>query len=217
MQVLITGANRGIGAALANAYLKAGHCVIGTARDISGQSPDIEWVELDVTAPTDILQNKLAGRPLDLLICNAGVFPGKGLQGIENYTANIWASTLAVNVTGVFLSVQAALPSLRSNKGTIAIISSDMASSALAEGGSYAYRASKAAVTNLSRNLAVDLRSDGIAVGSYHPGWVRTDMGSNEADISAEESVSGLIQRISKLNLETTGVFESYGGEALPF
>jgi len=217
MQVLITGANRGIGAGLADAYLKAGHSVIGTARNVSGLSSDIEWIELDVSTPSNALTNALKGRPLDLLICNAGVFPGKGLHGIEDYTAEIWTSTLAVNVTGVFLTVQAALPSLRLNKGNIAIISSDMASSSRAEGGSYAYRASKAAVTNLACNLAVDLKKDGIAIGSYHPGWVRTDMGSDEADISVEDSVSGLMAHFSALSLETSGEYESYDGRTMAF
>ncbi len=217
MQILITGANRGIGAGLAEAYLKAGHKVIGTARNPAGLSPDIEWVELDVTTPSNTLHNALANRPLDLLICNAGVYPDKDLKHAEDYTADIWSAALTTNVTGAFLTVQAALPSLRLAKGRIAIISSIMASSARALGGSYAYRASKAAVTNLACNLATDLKADGIAVGSYHPGWVRTEMGGEGADISLAESVEGLVERFNKLSPENTGVFEGYDGESMQF
>ena len=219
MLVLITGANRGIGAALAQAYLKAGHRVIGTARDTAGLTPDIDWVQLDIASPDfgQILRTALADRPLDLLICNAGVYPDKGVNSIEDYTADIWNSALGVNLVGVFMTVQAALPGLRKGQGKIAIVSSAMASSAQAPGGSYAYRASKAAVTNLACNLAMDLKAGGIAVGSYHPGWVRTDMGGSAADISVDESISGLVDRIGKLNLETTGVFERYSSEAIPF
>jgi len=217
MRVLITGANRGIGAGLAKAYLKAGHSVIGTARNVAGLTPDIEWLALDVTAPANAMQNALADRPLDLLICNAGVYPDKGLQSASDYTADIWAAALTTNVTGVFLTVQAALPNLRLAKGRIAVISSIMASSAGSPGGSYAYRASKAAVTNLACNLATDLKLEGIAVGSYHPGWVRTEMGGNEAEISLQESVAGLVERVRQLSLENTGVFEGYDGETIAF
>jgi len=65
--------------------------------------------------------------------------------------------------------------------------------------------------------LAADLRADGIAVGSYHPGWVKTDMGGTVADISVETSANGLWQRIEQLSLDTTGVFETYDGEKLAF
>ena len=80
-------------------------------------------------------------------------------------------------------------------------------------GGSYAYRASKAAVTNLACNLAADLN----AVGSYHPGWVRTEMGGDGADISAEDTVIRLMRRIGKLSLESRGTFEGHYGEPMQY
>jgi len=109
------------------------------------------------------------------------------------------------------------LPSLqRSAAPKIAIISSRMGSQERAKGGSYAYRASKAAAVNLGRNLAKDLEPLGIALGIYHPGWVRTDMGGGEADISEEESADGLITEFGKLSLETTGCFKNYDGADVP-
>jgi len=219
MQVLITGANRGIGAALAGEALAAGHQVIGTARNIAGLGAEIEWVALDVTAPESLaaFAGIMAGRPLDVLVCNAGIYPDKSCRSSAEFTRDIWETALATNVTGVWLSLQAVLDNLLATKGKIAIISSAMASSARAPGGAYAYRASKAAVTNLARNLAADLRSAGVPVGSYHPGWVRTDMGGDGADISVAQSAIGLWARIEALSLRTTGVFEDYKGERLDF
>jgi NAD(P)-dependent dehydrogenase (short-subunit alcohol dehydrogenase family) len=125
---------------------------------------------------------------------------------------------MMTNVAGVFFAVRAFLPHLkRAARPRIAIVSSVMASTAKAPGGSYIYRASKAAATNLARNLATDLRPDGIAVGAYHPGWVRTDMGGGSADIDAATSASGLIKRFERLGLDETGTFEDYRGEPIPF
>ena len=70
---------------------------------------------------------------------------------------------------------------------------------------------------NLGRNLATDLRADGIAVGIYHPGWVQTEMGGPQAEISVAQSVAGLVARFDALNMETTGCFESYDGNPIPF
>ncbi|KMK68311.1 SDR family NAD(P)-dependent oxidoreductase [Puniceibacterium sp. IMCC21224] len=212
MQVLITGAGRGIGAALAAGFAARGDDVLGTTRD--GEWP------LEVTDPAShaALAARLGDMPLDTLICNAGVYDDKR-QSIEGgYPSEMWAHSFAVNVTGVFLGIQALLPNLRrSNAPRVAIISSQMASSERAPGGSYIYRASKAAALNLGRNLAVDLASDGIAVGIYHPGWVRTDMGGSSADISVGEAATGLIQRIDALTPATTGVFETWDGRPHPY
>jgi NAD(P)-dependent dehydrogenase (short-subunit alcohol dehydrogenase family) len=109
------------------------------------------------------------------------------------------------------------LPNIRAAGGKIAIISSQMASHNRAPGGSYIYRASKAAVLNLGRNLAPDLRSEGIPVGIYHPGWVKTDMGGSSADITADESAAGLIARFDALGMQNTGCFETWDGRDHPF
>lgn len=208
MHVVITGANRGIGREMASQYSAAGHVVTGTARDGASE------VTLDVTDPDQQAQfaAHLGDRPIDLLVCNAGVYLDKGLA-LQDYTAEIWSQSMAANVTGVFLTVQALLPNLRLGTAPkIAIISSQMASHARAPGGSYAYRASKAAVLNLGRNLATDLKPEGIAVGIYHPGWVRTEMGGEAGDISVEESASGLIREFDALTIEITGCFHTWDG-----
>lgn len=212
MNVLITGANRGIGRALFNAYTAAGHNVKGTSR--RAEPP---FLTLDVTDPLAQSRLAMAVSQVDLLICNAGVYLDRNQQLSNGYPPALWADSFATNVTGVFLTVQALMPQLRKSKGKIAIISSQMASDTRAPGGSYIYRASKAAVLNVGRNLATDLRTDGIAVGIYHPGWVRTDMGGQGADVTPEASAKGLVQRFEALSLTTTGCFESWDGQQLPF
>lgn len=214
MHVLITGANRGIGARLAADYTDRGDRVMATSRDGS------TGVALDVTDPGAhaALAAQLGDSPLDLLICNAGVYLDKGQTLDDGYAPHMWADSFAANVTGVFLTIQSVLPNLRAaSSAKIAIISSQMGSDTRAPGGSYIYRASKAAVLNLGRNLASDLAGERIAVGIYHPGWVRTDMGSSAAEISVEESSSGLMARFDHLSLETTGCFETWDGRAHPY
>ena len=212
MTILVTGANRGIGAGLVARYRSLGKDVIGTSR--SG-----DW-SLDVADASShtALVTKLGGRPIDLLICNAGVYLDKGDALEAGYEPSKWAQTFAVNVTGVFLTIQTLLPNLRIAKSArIAIISSQMGSSTRAPGGSYIYRASKAAVLNLGRNLATDLKPDGIAIGIYHPGWVVTDMGGTSADIPIDASVDGLVARFDALTIARTGVFETWDGRPHAF
>jgi NAD(P)-dependent dehydrogenase (short-subunit alcohol dehydrogenase family) len=217
MHVVITGASRGIGAELADRYRARGDTVTGTSRSGGGAH---DLVPLDVTRQGDFatLAARVGDAPVDLLICNAGIYADKQDRLDTGFPDAMWAETFATNVTGVFLTVQTLLPALRRAKdGKIAILSSLMASHTRAPGGSYIYRASKAAALNLGRNLATDLRADGIAVGIYNPGWVRTDMGGPTADISVAESVSGLLARFDALSLETTGCFEDHHGRPCPY
>jgi len=212
MTVVITGVSRGIGKRLAEVYTARGENVIGTTRGGA-------W-SLDVSDPRSQAEfaNALGPRPVELLVCNAGVYLDKGARLGQGYSADVWAQSFAVNVTGVFLTVESLLDNLRAaTRPRIAIISSQMGSSERAPGGSYVYRASKAAALNLGRNLSRDLASDGIAVGIYHPGWVRTDMGGQSADISVDEAAEGLAARFDALDLASTGVFETWDGRPHPY
>ena len=214
MHVLITGANRGIGAGLAAAYKASGATVTATARDAPGMT------RLDVTDARSLgaVSAQLGTGALDLLVCNAGVYLDKDESLADGFAPALWAESFAVNVTGVFLSVQAFLPHLaRATAPRIAIIASQMASSTRAPGGSYIYRASKAAAINLGRNLATDLKPRGIAVGVYHPGWVQTDMGGASAEITTAKAVAGLVARFAALDLARTGCFETWDGRAHSF
>ncbi|WP_208349913.1 SDR family NAD(P)-dependent oxidoreductase [Pseudaestuariivita rosea] len=214
MTVLITGANRGIGLALFNAYKDRGEAVHGTSR---APVTEENWHQLEVTDPASHAKmcKELDCQPIDLLICNAGVYLDQSENLADGYPPQMWADTFAVNVTGVFLTIQTLLPNLQMASGAkIAIISSQMASHTRAPGGSYIYRSSKAAVLNLGRNLATDMKHIGIAVGIYHPGWVRTDMGGDQAELGVTEAAAGLVERFAHLSLETTGIFETWDGHA---
>ncbi|MHA3915299.1 SDR family oxidoreductase [Halovulum sp. GXIMD14793] len=212
--ILITGANRGIGAELMKVAGQHGLTTIGTARQPEG----VLWpVNVTDEASLKAAADRMGNEALDILVCNAGIYADKG-KSLEETTAQDWADSLAVNTTGVFLTIRAFLPHLRrAKRPRIAVMASIMASSARAPGGSLAYRASKAAAVNLACNLATDLRSDGIAVAALHPGWVRTEMGGGEADIDVEESAAGLFQQITSLSLENTGGFRSYDGSEIAF
>ena len=218
MTILITGANRGIGRAMFDGYRSRGDAVIGTTR---GAAPDEGlWEQLEVSDPTSqaALAGRLGGQPLDLLVCNAGVYPDKGNALEDGYPAQMWADAFATNVTGVFLTIQSLLPNLRTAENAkITIISSQMASHQRAPGGSYIYRASKAAALNLGRNLSKDLEAEGIAVGIYHPGWVRTDMGGAGGDIEVDQARDGLMARFDALSMANTGCFETWDGSIHPY
>ncbi|MDT8345712.1 MAG: SDR family oxidoreductase [Thermohalobaculum sp.] len=229
--LLITGANRGIGLAMARQAAQRGDRVLAGARD-PGAAADLAAAAQAATAPGAIALRRLdvtdpdgltalaAAEPgaIDTLVCNAGQYHARGGIDDPSYTPEAWERTMMTNVAGVFFTVRAFLPHLeRAQAPRIAIISSVMASTAKAPGGSYIYRASKAAATNLARNLAADLAPRGIAVGAYHPGWVRTDMGGGGADIDAATSAAGLLARIAALSLDTTGAFEDYRGQPIPY
>ncbi|MEM9579542.1 MAG: SDR family NAD(P)-dependent oxidoreductase [Pseudomonadota bacterium] len=212
MHVLLTGGNRGIGAEIVRQMSERGDHVISTSRDGSTGH------RLDVSDGTALKQFAGAAGTIDLLVCNAGVFLDRGQELDGGFDADKWAHTFAVNVTAVFQTIQAHLPNLaESQSPKIAIIASQMGSSERASGGSYIYRASKAAAINLATNLSIDLEPRGVAVGVYHPGWVRTEMGGAGADIDAATSATGLIARFDALSLAHTGVFENYDGTPMPY
>jgi NAD(P)-dependent dehydrogenase (short-subunit alcohol dehydrogenase family) len=228
LTVLITGANRGIGLELARLYAAGGAAVIATARtpDAAGDLLELKRAHgtlrilpLDVTDTASFgrLAASLKGARIDRLICNAGAMGPRGASDDPENTAAAWAGVMAINATGVFFTIQALAPLVTPNGGKVAVISSRMGSSTAAAGASYLYRASKAAAANIGANFAVELRPEGIAVGVYHPGWVRTDMGGAAADIPAATSAAGLVKRIEHLTLATSGSFEDYAGSPIAY
>ena len=226
--LLITGANRGIGLEMTRQATARGDTVIACTRNAL-ESPDlvalakqhdtITVLGLDVTAETDMKQIA-AGmrRSIDILVCNAGVLNSYGgLQDPAHNTAAI-ENVLMTNIIGVFLTARSFLPHLLDGTpGKIAVISSIMGSQELAGSNAPIYRASKAAATNLARSMAVELAPQAVAVGAFHPGWVRTDMGGPQASVSPSDSAAGLLQRFDALTLDRTGIFEDFQGNSLPF
>ena len=188
----------------------------------------VSLLGLDVTAEADMKQIA-AGmtRKIDILVRHAGILNGYG--GLEDpaHHSRAIESVLMTNIAGVFFTARSFLPHLLESAdgdshqsgmtGKIAVISSIMGSQERASSNAPIYRASKAGATNIARTLAVELAPRGVAVGSYHPGWVRTAMGGDAAEVTPEDGGAGLLARIDALDLATTGIYESYRGEALPF
>lgn len=226
--VLITGANRGIGFALAKDYRRRNDRVIGTVRRLDsagalaglGASPDsLDVRMLDVRQDVDceVLAASLAGETIDVVIANAAVLNSYGGIDDKGHDAKAWADVLMTNVAGAFFTARAFRPHLARSRGKLVLVSSTMGSSTRARGDSYPYRCSKAAVSNLALNLARELKSEGIAVLALDPGWVKTDMGGERADITVEESAQGIVRRIDALTLDTSGRFENYRGEPIAY
>ena len=235
--LLITGANRGIGFEMTRQAAARGDQVIACVRKIKYASelsamakgnPAITLLSLDVTAENDM--KEIAAKvktKIDILICNAGVLNSYGGLEDKAHHSSAIETVLMTNVAGVFFTARSFLSHLAQKNidekhpselhGKIAVISSIMGSQEQAGSNAIIYRASKAAATNLVRSLAIELKPRGIAVGAYHPGWVRTDMGGPSANVSSQDSAAGLLARFDALNLANTGLFESYCGEFLPF
>jgi len=220
--ILITGTGRGIGLELARQALARGWTVYGSARsEVTDKAahicdhPQFHDLRFDVTdheavraAAADIVG------PIDILINNAGII-GPERQGTLDMDFDGFARTLAVNTLAPLAVAQAFLPHLkRSESPRILTVSSQMGRMSYAKSDHIAYRASKAAVNKVMQGLATDLAPQGVAVALVHPGWVRTDMGGQGADIAPAESAGGILALAEGLPLEGAGQFYNWDGSA---
>lgn len=229
-QVLVTGANRGIGLEFVRQYLDRGEHVFAACREpaqarslhahAERAADRLTLLALDVTdyASIQSLSEALAEQVdgLDLLINNAGVYP-RG-DHLSQLSPDVLRRTFEVNTYGPILLASALLAQLRAVRGSKVInLSSEMGSIAHTQSGSsYSYRASKAALNMLTRVLAHEVRPFGIIAVAMNPGWVQTDMGGQHAPLPVEQSVRGMIEVIEGLTLEHTGRFLEWdGGELL--
>ena len=225
---LITGANRGIGLEMARGVLAAGDRLIAICRHPAQASELNALVATShgagvVYAADACDENALAEiashiqGSIDVVVCNAGIISARGgLEDADNNAAAI-SQVLMTNIAGPFFTARAFLePLKRSKQPRIAIISSYMGSQQHSGSSAHFYRASKAGVNNLMVTLANELKPAGITVASFHPGWVRTEMGGAGADISPQESATALLARFRSLTLKQSGAFMNYDGTALP-
>lgn len=233
--VLVTGANRGIGLALARQYADRGWQVIGTARrpaeatDLNAlvaRSDGRVTVEaLDVTdlAAIDALAAKYAGRPIDVLFNNAGI-TGGGLnqQFGRNMDWSLFDSVYQTNVVGPLKMAEAFLPNLLASRDRkISNVSSSQGSIGSTKTASlYVYRSSKAALNMVMWNLALQLRGKGVSVALIDPGPVDTDMmaGLPKRMLRPVElAASQLIDITDQLDPTNTGTFWTFDGTVLPW
>lgn len=238
--ILITGATRGIGLELCRHYAAAGWRVIATCRDpdkaaalrdLAHSCDAIRIERLDVTDATSIaaLAERLKDETLDVLINNAGILSGSSSdtfwadtddksQEFGTIDANGWDKVLRANTIAPIMVTQALLPQIKRGAGRkIIMVSSCVGSIAQPFPNYIAYATSKAALNMAMRNVAMALQNDNITVVSLHPGWVKTDMGGPNADITVEESVAGMRKVIYGLTLQQSGGFIAYDGNALPW
>lgn len=222
--VLITGANRGIGLEMVKLYAARGDQVLaccrnaGAAEELNSVAGDVEVIEVRVADADSVaeLARTLGDRPVDILINNAGMSgPAYDKQNVQVMDFEGWAETFEVNTMAPVRVMQALMGNLKaSDAGRVVTITSQMGALSLDMPVAYAYCTSKAALNKFMKMAALELGKEGINVCVIHPGWVQTDMGGPNADITPEESAAGIVETIDKLNAETNGSFWKWDGEA---
>ncbi len=223
--VVITGAGRGLGLEFARQYAVDGWSVIATVRDPAkgaslaklGKSVEVRILELNDRAAILRFAAALGGRPIDVLINNAGVYGGRG-RSLDGLEWDEWMATMTINAFAPYTLTVALADNLAAGaKKRVLMMTSRMGSIGENSGGSYAYRTSKAALNLITTGLASDLRGKGIAVICTHPGWARTDMGGPSAMVTPKAAVDGLRAIISRVGLSESGQFFNYDGGKIPW
>lgn len=226
--VLITGASRGIGLEFVRQYLADGWRVLACCRnpasadklaDLAASSDGkvtVHALDVDDVNSAAALKEALAGTRIDVLINNAGI-TGHRDNGLGTMDYEAWEAAMRTNVMGPMKVTEALIDNLLAGEQKKLItISSRMGSI----GGNQAtnaitYRSSKTAVNMVMSCLANALADKGVTAVCFHPGWVRTDMGGTGADISPQESVTGMRQVIAGLTTADNGSFRNYDGASI--
>ncbi|MBC7905312.1 MAG: SDR family oxidoreductase [Rhodospirillaceae bacterium] len=219
--ILITGANRGLGLEFVRQYAADGWRVIATVRDpLAGKAASDAGADIyvaDVSDPNSIqrLKGALAGVELDVLLNNAGIY-GEN-QSFGAVDPDGFLKVMRTNVLGPLKMAEAFAGQLTGRK-IIASVSSMMGSIAENTSGNfYAYRASKAALDMVMKNLALDLKEQGVTAIALSPGWVRTDMGGPNAPLDAPTAIAGMRAVLAKADLNDSGKFFHFDGRELPW
>jgi len=218
--ILVTGANKGIGLEICRQLARLEMRVILTARDkdkgleavklLEPEKGTVEFHQLDVTDPAsiaalhDFLHQEV--QQLDGLINNAGI--GVGTGGADEADIQEMRAILETNLFGPIQLTQALLPLLKkSSDGRIVNVSSGMGSLTNMGSGYAGYRISKTALNSFTAVLAQDLADTNITVNTMHPGWVRTDMGGQNAERSVEEGADTAVWLATAPNLPSGKFF----------
>ena len=219
MNVLIIGASRGLGFEFVRQYRAAGARITATARDDAAlgrlREQGARALKLDVADAASVsgLAWLVDGERFDVVVINAGVY-GPTTSGLETPTVDDFDAVMHTNVLGPMRLLpqiaEALAPGAR-----VAIISSRMGSIALRTStAGWLYRASKAAVNSVMKDASLALAGKATVI-SFHPGWVRTDMGGADADIDAVTSIAGMRTVLASVKPADTGSFFNYDGQRL--
>uniref|UniRef100_A0A493TN55 C-factor n=1 Tax=Anas platyrhynchos platyrhynchos TaxID=8840 RepID=A0A493TN55_ANAPP len=234
--VLVTGSNRGIGLELVRqlaASPQPPQHIFATCRDPDGPrgkvtSPKIPVNTVDLPSirrAVQVVESCLEGQGLNLLINNAGIGSHATLQ--PETLKRVCINRAWVSLCQEFLPLLekaakgAQKTGLSCSRAAIVNVSSKVGSIGLClgvlEAPMYPYRASKAAQNMVTRCLAAELRDKGILCTAIHPGWVKTDMGTEQAPMTVERSVQGILAVLGSLSQETSGAFLDWEGNSLPW
>lgn len=231
--ILITGSNRGIGLALATAYLERGDRVFAACRnparasDLHALAPTygsqlvvvpLEVSELDSIREA-VAQVKAHTDTIDILINNAGINAPREDQLLDYIDFATMARIFRVNSFAPLMMTQQFLTLLRrSHHPKVINLSSEMGSVAETDySGWYAYCGSKAALNMISKLLSNDLGRHNVIVAPVDPGWVQTDMGGEGADLPPEDSAAGIIALIDGMTPIDSGKFWLWDGSQHPW
>ncbi|MGB2247423.1 MAG: SDR family oxidoreductase [Alcanivorax sediminis] len=217
--VVITGANRGIGLALAAQWKARGDRVIATCREPSAvlDKLGVEMIDgIDVSRDDGVtnLRSGLGDTRVDVLFNNAGIMCN---ETIEHMHYDQIRDQFEVNTLGPLRVTLGLLENLHAGS-KVGLLTSRMGSIAdNTSGGRYGYRISKAALNAAGKSLAHDLKPLGIAVALLHPGWVQTDMTGHSGNLTTEQAAANLIERMDALTMDNTGTFWHSDGTVLPW
>lgn len=225
--LLITGANRGIGLELCKQYLNEGWYVHACCRKpkkakalntLADENNKLTVHKLEVTKEKqmDALKKTLKGKPVDILINNAGVH-ALGASQFGKTDDKAWEEAVAVNLIAPMKMMEHFVENVAmSNQKIIASMSSKMGSmNDNDSGGAYAYRATKAALNAVMVSAAHDLCHLNITALILHPGWVRTDMGGPHGEISVKQSGEMLRKILNDCDITDSGKFFDIDGTVI--
>ncbi|PCJ86471.1 MAG: short-chain dehydrogenase [Thiotrichaceae bacterium] len=230
MNILITGANRGIGLEMVRYSMEQGWRVFACCRNphnadklfniakLSNGQISVHIADMSELSTIQALSYELRNDAIDMLINNAGVY-GSEKNKFGSVDVESWLQTFQVNSIAPLKMVEAFSQQLQMGKQkVVACMSSKMGSMAdNGYGSSYIYRSSKAALNAVVKSLSIDLKEQGIITVALHPGWVKTDMGGPNAEISTRECVEQLFSQLSQLKVQDSGRFIDIDGTDIPW
>jgi len=220
--VLIIGASRGLGLGLARQFSSEGWEVIATVRDPARAEAlralggvRIEAMDMDDAASLERLAERLAGTRLDVLYVNAGIAGPQGKPATAASQAEVGELFFTNAVAPVRLA-ERLLPLVDPAQGVVVFMSSILGSVETGPGmGMDLYGASKAALNHLTRTFVAGLGETRLTVLSMHPGWVKTDMGGDQAPLDVETSARGMVQQVTQAIGQGGHRYIDYQGERL--
>ncbi|MEE4077366.1 SDR family oxidoreductase [Pseudomonas viridiflava] len=219
---LIIGASRGLGLGLVQRLTEQGWKVTATVRDPQNadnlkaiEGVRIEAVDIDDTASLEVLVQKLKGEVFDVLFVNAGIM-GPKHQSAAQATAAELGQLFLTNAIAPIRLAQRFVDHIRPETGVLAFMSSVLGSVACPEGETMTlYKASKAALNSMTNSFVVQLPEPRPTVLSLHPGWVKTDMGGENAAIDVQTSTTGLVEQLNAYAGKGGHHFINYKGETI--